>query len=89
MLPQLHNFTAYDHGLEDSQSIMSFALCAGISGVHLRRRGSHRLLFGSACSGAQLLAPVPYCLFIVGALTQWRPLNNILSIMEVDFADDD
>lgn len=54
MLPQLHNFTAYDHGLEDSQSIMSFALCAGISGVHLRRRGSHRLLFGSACSGGTI-----------------------------------
>lgn len=30
MLPQLHNFSAYDNGLEDSQSIMSFARCAGI-----------------------------------------------------------
>lgn len=72
MLAQLNTFAAYDNGLEGSQSIMSFTRCAGISGVHLRRRGSHRLLFGSVWSGgtvANLLVPVPYCLFAVGALT--------------------
>lgn len=84
MFAQLHIFAVYDNGSEGSQSIMSFPPCAGISGVHLRQRGPHRLLFGSGWSGGTIAGACAVLLAYRWCINQWRLLNSILSIVEVD-----